>query len=154
MPSVRIAPGSDEATGLTALLERDLAARGRRVALFGALAPDGDDRWPVVGRAVAEAVASGGADEGIVCCFTGTGVSIAANKVSGVRAALCADAATAAGARRWNRANVLALSLRATSEDVAREILYAWFTEPLGTGEDEALADMVEEQRTATGGAR
>ncbi|MEK9659672.1 MAG: RpiB/LacA/LacB family sugar-phosphate isomerase [Chloroflexota bacterium] len=151
---MRIALGSDENTGLTALLEQELAARGHRVCLFGALAPGGDDRWPVVGRAVAEAVASGQADEGIVCCFTGTGVSIAANKVYGVRAALCADAATAAGARRWNRANVLALSLRATSEPLAREILGAWFSEPLGSGQDEELAAIVEKQGPAAGGAR
>jgi ribose 5-phosphate isomerase B len=152
---VRIALGSDEATALTALLERELTARGHRVEPIGALAPGAEERWPVVGRAVAEAVASGRADEGIVCCFTGTGVSIAANKVGGVRAALCADAATAAGARRWNRANVLALSLRATSEQLAREILDAWFSEPLGTGEDEALVSLVEQQRAApTGGTR
>ena len=57
---------------------------------------------------------------GVVCCWTGTGVSIAANKVPGVRAALCTDAATASGARRWNDANVLALGLRLTSERVGR----------------------------------
>lgn len=62
-----------------------------------------------------------------MCCWTGTGASIAANKVPGVRAALCTDAYTADGARRWNDANVLALSLRLTSEPLLREILDAWF---------------------------
>jgi ribose 5-phosphate isomerase B len=96
--------------------------------LFGAIAEgDADVDWPLVGAHVAEAVASRRADQGIVCCWTGTGASIAANKVRGVRAALCCDAQTAKGARIYNHANVLALSLRATSEAVAKEILEAWF---------------------------
>jgi ribose 5-phosphate isomerase B len=81
-----------------------------------------------VGRAVGEAVASGECEYGIVCCWTGTGVSIAANKVPGVRAALCNDAETAAGARTWNDANVLALSLRSTAIPVAKAMLDAWFS--------------------------
>jgi ribose 5-phosphate isomerase B len=80
-----------------------------------------------VGRTVAEAVAGGEADFGVLCCWTGTGVSIAANKVPGIRAALCADAQTAQGAREWNDANVLCLSIRATSAAVAGEMLTAWF---------------------------
>jgi ribose 5-phosphate isomerase B len=87
--------------------------------------------WPEAGRAVGEAVASGAADRGVVCCWTGTGVSIAANKVHGVRAALCGDAETARGARRWNDANVLAIGLRLTSTVVAGELLDAFLaTEP------------------------
>jgi ribose 5-phosphate isomerase B len=96
------------------------------VIRFGARDAGEEAAWPSVGRSVGAAVAGGEADWGIVCCWTGTGVSIAANKVSGVRAALCGDAATAAGAREWNDANVLALSLRATTEAVALEILEAW----------------------------
>ena len=84
--------------------------------------------WPHVARHVAEAVAAGAADEGILFCWTGTGVTIAANKVPGIRAALCSDAETARGARLWNNANVLCLSLRRTSEVIAREILDAWFS--------------------------
>jgi ribose 5-phosphate isomerase B len=84
-----------------------------------------------VGRQVGQAVAEGRADRGVVCCWTGTGVSIAANKVDGVRAALCTDAETAKGARRWNDANVLALGLRLTTETVAKEMLDAFLnTEP------------------------
>ena len=94
---------------------------------------DGTADWPEVGRLVAEAVASGAADLGVVCCWTGTGVSIAANKVMGVRAALCTDTATAAGARRWNDANVLALGLRLTTPTVAREICAAF----VDTGSDD-----------------
>lgn len=125
---MRIAFGSDEATELTAALERELRERGHEVALFGALGSENDDAWPSVGRAVGQAVASGACGYGIVCCWTGTGVSIAANKVPGVRAALCGDAETAAGARTWNDANVLALSLRATSIPVAKAMLDAWFS--------------------------
>src|SRR5690606_33358850 len=101
---VEIAFGTDEPTAVTATVVDHLRAQGHHVAVLA----DGD-AWPEVGRRVGEAVASGGAERGIVCCHTGTGVSIAANKVPGVRAALCTDAATAEGARRWNDANVLAL---------------------------------------------
>lgn len=125
---MKIALGSDEATELTAALERDLRERGHDLALFGALAPGADDAWPAVGRAVGEAVASGKCAAGIVCCWTGTGVSIAANKVAGVRAALCGDAETAAGARAYNDANVLALSLRSTAIPVAKAMLDVWFS--------------------------
>lgn len=82
-------------------------------------------------------MAAGRADQGIVCCWTGTGASIAANKVPGVRAALCVDAATAAGARTWNDANVLALSLRLTSRQILTEILDAWFSTGPSTSEDD-----------------
>jgi ribose 5-phosphate isomerase B len=128
---MRIAIGSDERTHLADVVLDYLVAQGHEVRAYGALAeaPPTTD-WPVVSRAVAEAVASGQADEGIVMCWTGTGASIAANKVGGVRAALCADAETARGARVWNHANVLALSLRSTPEAVAREILDAWFATP------------------------
>ena len=125
---MKIALGSDEATELTQALERDLRARGHEPVLFGALRSGADDAWPSVGRDVAQAVAAGDATFGIVCCWSGTGVSIAANKVRGVRAALCTDAQTAAAARTWNDANVLALSLRSTSPALAREMLDEWFS--------------------------
>ncbi len=96
--------------------------------------------WARVATDVASAVACGDADQGIVCCWTGTGVTIAANKIAGIRAALCTDAQTAAGARNWNDANVLALSLRMLSEPVASEILEAWLTEKYTGSEDESLA--------------
>jgi ribose 5-phosphate isomerase B len=122
---MQIALGSDLRNELTDALEKMLRERGHRVSLHGAL-DSGDDSWPHAARAVGEAVTEGRADYGIVCCWTGTGASIAANKVRGVRAALCYDAQTAAGARKWNDANVLALSLRATSVPVGEEILDAW----------------------------
>ena len=137
---MKIAIGSDEATELTTFLIKELQARGHLPIPIGSLAPnDPDTDWPITSRRVAEMVASGEADEGIVCCWTGTGASIAANKVRGIRAALCHDAETARGARIWNHANVLALSLRATSIPIAKEILDAWFN--TSTTEGEAQSD-------------
>ncbi len=135
---MRIILGSDEATPLTAAVAADLEARGNEVVLVGP--PAGDNlEWVDVGRRVGEVVARGDAHCGIVFCWTGTGVSIAANKVAGVRAALCGDAETAAGARRWNDANVLAMSLRTTTEPLAREMLDAWFA----AGADPSEADNI-----------
>lgn len=133
---MRIAIASDEATELTTFLIKELQARGHTPIPIGPLAPDDPDvDWPVTASRAAQLVAAGAADEAIVCCWTGTGASIAANKVRGIRAALCGDAETARGARIWNHANVLALSLRATSIPVAKEILDAWFNTPIDQGE-------------------
>ncbi len=121
MAEVRIAFGTDERTALTDDVHATLVQRGHDVVVVG----DGDP-WPDVGRAVGELVAGGHAERGVVCCWTGTGVSMAANKVAGVRAALCTDAETARGARRWNDANVVALGLRLTTATVATEILDAF----------------------------
>lgn len=116
--TMRIAFGTDEDTELTTAVMAHLESGGHEVAHVAA-----GEAWPEVGHAVGRAVADGAADRGIVCCTTGTGVSIAANKVPGVRAALCTDQATAAGARRWNDANVLAFGLRLTSVQVAQEMI-------------------------------
>jgi ribose 5-phosphate isomerase B len=122
---MRIAVGSDERTGITDAVVEHLRKVGVEVELHGPLAGTPTD-WVDVGREVGERVASGSCDQGVLFCWTGTGVSIAANKVPGVRAALCGDAQTAMGARRWNDANVLVMSLRATPEAVAKEIVDAW----------------------------
>ena len=125
---LRIALGSDERSHVTDFVEQELRNRGFDVQLFGPLLDDdAPSAWPEVASAVAESVADGKADEGVLFCWTGTGVSIAANKVPGIRAALCGDAETARGAKAWNQANVLCLSLRATTEARAREILDAYF---------------------------
>ena len=122
---MKIVLGADEKTSLTEALADALTLRGHDVELVGP--PAGEPlSWADVAREVGERVALGQAEQGVLCCWTGTGVSIAANKVPGVRAALCFDAETARGARLWNDANVLCLSLRATSETVGREILDAW----------------------------
>jgi ribose 5-phosphate isomerase B len=124
---MRIAVAADERTGIAAAVVDELRRRGHEPIPHGALADSERDDWAWASEAAARDVAEGRAAQGIVCCWTGTGASIAANKVGGIRAALCLDAPTAAGARRWNDANVLALSLRATSEAELAEILDAWF---------------------------
>jgi ribose 5-phosphate isomerase B len=129
---MKLAVGSDERTHLTDSVVEELKKRGHQVELFGPLRGE-NELWPEVAQEVAERVAQGKADEGVLFCWTGTGVSMAANKVPGIRAALVHDAETAKGARLWNRANVLCMSLRATPEVVAKEILDAWFETPLGT---------------------
>ena len=129
---MRMAIGSDERTRVTDAVVDHLRGLGIDLELHGPL----NDRpmdWVDVGREVGER-ASGACQQGVLFCWTGTGVSVAANKVPGIRAALCADAETAKGARRWNDANVLAMSLRSTPEAVAKEIVDAW----LETGPDEA----------------
>lgn len=124
---VIISVAADEATGVARTLLAELSRRGHQVVAHGALRPDERDDWAWACEAAARDVAEGRAEQGVVCCWTGTGASIAANKVHRVRAALCTDAPTAAGARRWNNANVLALSLRLTSDAALVEILDAWF---------------------------
>ncbi|MET9138615.1 RpiB/LacA/LacB family sugar-phosphate isomerase [Streptomyces parvulus] len=124
---MRIAVSSDMDEPVARPLVEELRGRGHEVLPHGALSPGADARWAVCSERAAREVADGRADQAVVCCWTGTGASIAANKVPGVRAALCADAYTADGARRWNDANVLALSLRLTSAPLLGEILDAWF---------------------------
>jgi ribose 5-phosphate isomerase B len=123
---MRIAVAADERTGVAEVVPDELERRGHTVIRHGALAEGERDDWAWASEAAARDVVEGRAEQAVVCCWTGTGASIAANKVSGVRAALCADAQTAEGARRWNDANVLALSLRSTSEATLGEILDAW----------------------------
>ena len=124
---MKIAVCSDEPYAVHETILAELAARGHEVVRFGSLATGEDAPWALVAEEAALAVTHGDCDEGIFLCWTGTGISIAANKVRGVRAALCSDAETARGARQWNDANVLALSQRLLTEALADEILQAWF---------------------------
>jgi ribose 5-phosphate isomerase B len=124
---MRISVAADERTGVADAVVEELRARGHELLAHGALNDDERDDWAWCSEAAARDVAEGRADQAVVCCWTGTGASIAANKVAGARAALCADAETARGARRWNDANVLALSLRTTSAALLEEILDSWF---------------------------
>ena len=124
---MRIAVAADERVGIAESLADELRTRGHEVvAAHGALSAEERDDWAWASEEAARDVAAGRADQAVVCCWTGTGASIAANKVPGIRAALCGDAATAEGARHWNDANVLALSLRTTSAPELAEILDAW----------------------------
>ena len=124
---MRIAVSSDERTGVAGAVIEELRRRGHDPVPHGALAEGDRPDWGWASESAARDVAEGRAEQAVVCCWTGTGASIAANKVPGIRAALCADAQTAEGARKWNDANVLALSLRTTSEATLQEILDAWF---------------------------
>jgi ribose 5-phosphate isomerase B len=143
---VRIAVAADERTGIADAVIAELRARGHEPIAHGALADGERQDWAWASEAAARDVAAGRAEQAIVCCWTGTGASIAANKVDGIRAALCPDAATAGGARRWNDANVLALSLRTTSEAELAEILDAWFEgRPSADEDDRANVDHLAE---------
>ena len=149
--SMRIAVAADELVGVAANVVDELRARGHEPIVHGALADGERDDWAWASEAAARDVAEGRAAQAIVCCWTGTGASIAANKVAGVRAALCVDAQTAAGARRWNDANVLALSLRGTSQAQLSEILDAWFeTAPSDDADDRANVEHLAELERET----
>ena len=139
---MRIAMVSDEPYPVHDVVRADLIARGHEVVAFGAVASGADAPWALVAEEAALAVVSGACDEGVFFCWTGTGISIAANKVAGIRAALCADPGTAAGARVWNHANVLCLSNRTLSGDMAKEILKAWFETELGAEGNDGVAQL------------
>lgn len=130
-----IAVSTDEHTHLVDIILEDLEKRGHQVTYFGPEAGGDSVNWPEVTMDAIQQVTNKKADEAIVMCWTGTGCSIAANKVPGIRAALCGDAETARGARIWNHANVLALSLRATPEAIVKEILNQWFDTPFSEDE-------------------
>ena len=125
---MRVSVSADERVGIADAVVEELRKRGHEPIPHGALDDSERDDWAWASESAARDVAEGRAEQGIVCCWTGTGAANAANKVAGIRAALCVDAQTAEGARRWNDANVLALSLRATSEAELAEILDAWFS--------------------------
>jgi len=150
---MKIAVGSDMITHLTDVVVDELKKRGHEVEVFGALVKT-PALWAQVAVEVAEKVAAGNYDQAVLFCWTGTGISLAANKVRGIRAALCHDAETASGARKWNDANILAMSLRAVSEQVAKEILEAWFSSSPSTDiEDMASLEYlrkVEEKYTSS----
>jgi RpiB/LacA/LacB family sugar-phosphate isomerase len=135
--AVKISVSADMLDGIGADIAEELRKRGHDVLVHGALSDDESNDWARASEAAARDVAEGRAEQGVVCCWTGTGASIAANKVAGVRAALCTDAYTAQGARRWNDANVLALSLRTTSLPLLDEILDAWFAADVTDDEDD-----------------
>ena len=124
---MRISVAADERTGVADAVVEELRRRGHEPLLHGALGEEERDDWAWASEAAARDVVDGRAEQAVVCCWTGTGASIAANKLPGIRAALCGDAETARGARRWNDANVLALSLRTTSPALLEEILDGWF---------------------------
>ncbi|HEX2734071.1 MAG TPA: RpiB/LacA/LacB family sugar-phosphate isomerase [Polyangiaceae bacterium] len=124
---MRIAFCSDEPYAVHRVVRAELEARGHTVLDFGAMLDGGEHPWATVAAAAAQAIVTGECDEGVFFCWSGTGISMAANKLPGIRAALCTDAPTARAARVWNHANVLCLSNRGLSDDVAKEVMVAWF---------------------------
>lgn len=140
---MKVVVATDEERAVVEHVAARLRERGHDVTVMPKAA------WGAMATEAAGRVARGEVDQAVVCCWTGTGASIAANKVRGVRAALCTDAATAAGARRWNDANVLALSLRLLSEPVATEIVDAWLDTAYEGTEGESLARLHEEELNA-----
>lgn len=142
---MRVAFGSDDNYSIASFIVEELRRRGYEAVLVGAPAVGRPCPWPRVGYEVARLTAKGEVDTGIVMCYTGTGVCITANKAKGIRAALCFDAKTARGARMWNDANVLALSARLLSEEVAKEILDEWFaTREVDLSERENIEELKE----------
>jgi ribose 5-phosphate isomerase B len=142
---MKISVGADERQHVVEVALDYLQKKGHTVTWYGP-EPGETQPWPDVARRVALDVQSAEADEGILFCWTGTGVSMAANKFKGIRAALCDDAETARGARLWNNANVLCMSMRRVSEPVAKEILDMWFSisyEPNET--DDACLRIIDE---------
>jgi ribose 5-phosphate isomerase B len=129
---MRIAVCSDEPYPVHATVRRWLEENGHEVVPFGAVKTGAEVPWPTTAEEAAQAVVRGDCDEGIFCCWSGTGISMAANKVAGVRAALCTDPGQAAAARIWNHANVLCLSNRTLSDDMAKEMLRVWFETDAG----------------------
>ncbi|MGI8412236.1 MAG: RpiB/LacA/LacB family sugar-phosphate isomerase [Solirubrobacteraceae bacterium] len=146
---MRVAVAADELTGVAAALPGELRRRGHEPLLHGAYASEERADWAWASEAAARDVAEGRAEQAVVACWTGTGASIAANKVPGIRAALCGDGQTAQGARRWNDANVLALSLRLTSDAGLAEILDAWFAGRASTqrSDRDSVAHLAEIER-------
>ncbi|MGH2978039.1 MAG: RpiB/LacA/LacB family sugar-phosphate isomerase [Solirubrobacterales bacterium] len=142
---MKVSVASDMDTPVARAVVEELRRRGHEAVVHGALSEGERADWAWACERAARDVADGDAQQGIVCCWTGTGASIAANKVAGIRAALCGDAETARGARTWNDANVLALSLRTTSEPLLEEILDGWFaTAPSDDPSDRANVEHVE----------
>lgn len=148
---MKIAVASDERTHLTDFVIEELKKLGHEVTLFGPLKDD-DIPWTIASEQLANSVANAETDQGVLFCYTGTGASIAANKVPGIRAALCTDAETARGAKWWNDANVLVMSLRKTSPEVAKEIMEAWFSEKVRDDEVETIAYLKKIEKRHSGG--
>lgn len=144
-----VAVGSDESNASTDAAIEHLRTRGLKVLAAGPVAGQPGD-WVQVAEEVGRSVAEGRAERAVLFCYTGTGASIAVNKVPGVRGALCVDAETARGARRWNDANVLVLSYRLATETLVREIIDAFLDTEADPTEADTIAQLANLERAAS----
>ena len=145
---MRIAFVSDEPADVHQNIREILEKRGHEISAFGAIASGEECPWVPAAEEAARAVASGECDEGVFLCWTGTGVSMVANKIGGIRAALCTDPETASGARVWNHANVICLSNRSLTPAEAERILSAWFDTDPGSKGQEGVRQLKELDRS------
>ena len=140
---MKIGFGNDHTgTGLKHELTVYLRGKGHEIIDFGA---DGESKvdYPIPAKAVAEAVLKGEVDKGLLICGTGIGISIAANKIKGIRAALCAQSYSARMARKHNDANILCLGARVTGAELAKDIADAFFGEEFEGGRHKARLDII-----------
>ncbi len=144
---MKIAVCSDEPYPVHKIVRELLEKRGHMVIPFGSLATGLEHPWALVAEQAALAVATSEADEGIFFCWSGTGICMAANKVAGVRAALCSDPGQVKDARIWNHANVLCLSNRTLSGPMADEMLEAWFDTEMGEKGSDGVKLLLEVER-------
>ena len=142
---MKIAICSDEPYPIHDAVVAFVEELGHEVVRYGSLVDGQDQDWVATANKAARAIEQGSCDEGIFFCWTGTGITMAANKVRGIRAALCIDPETAKGARIWNHANVIGLSNRLTTKERALEILEAWFTTRDAEGKGNAAQDALQE---------
>ena len=125
---MNIALGTDEYFPFHEKIVHKLHELGHRCTLFGAWASLKEEAWVSVAQQACEALLNGTCEEGILCCWTGTGISMAANKIPGIRAAFCPTPEIAQGARLWNHANVLVLSNHLLSNEPSDSLLESWFS--------------------------
>jgi len=142
---MKVAVGSDHAGyEYKEIIKKHLENKGFQIIDKGTFSKESVD-YPVYGEAVGKAVASGEADMGIVICGTGIGISISANKVPGVRAALCTNEYMARMARKHNNANVLAFGARVLGIDVAIGIVDQFFNTDFEGGRHERRVNLITE---------
>lgn len=145
MDKIKIAIGSDHGGfEYKASIIKALQVKGYDVVDMGTYSPESCD-YPIIAKKVARAVAKGDFEKGILVCGTGIGMSMAANKVKGIRAAVCGDTFSARATRAHNNANILCLGQRVVGEGLALDIVDIWLTTKFEGGRHERRVKMIEE---------
>lgn len=127
---MKIVVASDERTKLTDFVVDWLKSQGHTLILLGVLGDSINDRWVEIGKKTGLLVSEGKVERGILFCWSGTGICMAANRIKGARAALCWDRQIARLARKWDNANILCLALVSIKEDEAKEIIDTFLSSP------------------------